>query len=483
MVAISEGRAMPDITIPPLTLPSRSRRWLRWPLRAGLISFALFALYAAFNHYRVEKNLRAALADLDEADPGWRLDEIEAAREVVPDAINSARVVVAAAEPVPHGWLPIKFDDELKKLPPQVRLSERQEQELQALLETFRHPLEIASVLPDRPRGRHQITYKPNVMDMVLNDQQRTRDITTLLRLQATMQAHRGEPGPALRSCLGALNAARSIGDEPIAISQLVRMACVGVTCKAAERVLAQSQPAAADLADLQRALLREDQFDSQFVVARGERAIVHSLFTLLERGDVTMSEVAGGPATWEERAFGFLIRDGFRAEHPRYLDIMTHYVEATRLHPVEQENLEKILTLQVAELPRSAFPSRMFLKAYKKMTEASRRRHSSVRAMATLLAVERYRLARGSWPDGLEQLVPEFLDSIPTDPANGDPIRYSRLPDGVVVYSISEDRLDNGGNIDCPNPSAPGCDAGFRLWDVRLRRAPAGPADAEEPE
>jgi hypothetical protein len=61
-------------------------------------------------------------------------------------------------------------------------------------------------------------------------------------------------------------------------------------------------------------------------------------------------------------------------------------------------------------------------------------------------VAIERYRLSNGGLPYRLEDLVPQFLAEVPTDPMDGKPIRFSVLPTGYVVYSIGSDRVDNGG-------------------------------------
>ena len=60
-----------------------------------------------------------------------------------------------------------------------------------------------------------------------------------------------------------------------------------------------------------------------------------------------------------------------------------------------------------------------------------------------------------------------------------GRPVRrpalaLAALAEGVVIYSVGLDRLDNGGRLDGREMAAstPGTDAGFRLWDV-----PAPPA------
>lgn len=89
-------------------------------------------------------------------------------------------------------------------------------------------------------------------------------------------------------------------------------------------------------------------------------------------------------------------------------------------------------------------------------------------------LAVERYRLAHGHWPDSLDQLVPMLLSGIPKDPFDGKAIRYRRLGDGVAIYSVGPDGIDDGGKADPSNPIKPGTDLVFRLWDAAKRRQPA---------
>jgi hypothetical protein len=87
--------------------------------------------------------------------------------------------------------------------------------------------------------------------------------------------------------------------------------------------------------------------------------------------------------------------------------------------------------------------------------------------ALRALIAVERYRLKHGKWPDKLEDTIPAFLDRVPEDPIDEKPIRYKRWADGTVVYSIGNDRKDDGGDVVRPFK-----DFGYRLWDRDKRRA-----------
>ena len=70
----------------------------------------------------------------------------------------------------------------------------------------------------------------------------------------------------------------------------------------------------------------------------------------------------------------------------------------------------------------------------------------------------------------------------MPLDPYDGKPLRYRRVADGVIVYSVGPDGSDNGGNIDRTNPVKPGTDLGYQLWDVKHRRQPPKPPVAPPP-
>jgi len=73
---------------------------------------------------------------------------------------------------------------------------------------------------------------------------------------------------------------------------------------------------------------------------------------------------------------------------------------------------------------------------------------------VGTAIALQRYKLAHGSYPAGLTVLVPLFLPALPRDPVDGMPLRYRANSDGTfLLYSVGEDGEDNGGD---PKPAKP---------------------------
>ncbi|MHC4813294.1 MAG: hypothetical protein ACYTGW_19865 [Planctomycetota bacterium] len=67
------------------------------------------------------------------------------------------------------------------------------------------------------------------------------------------------------------------------------------------------------------------------------------------------------------------------------------------------------------------------------------------VAGLRTLLALKAWQVRNGELPGQLTELVPDFLNKVPTDPFDGGSLRYSR--DKKIVYSVGEDQKDTGGS------------------------------------
>jgi hypothetical protein len=64
--------------------------------------------------------------------------------------------------------------------------------------------------------------------------------------------------------------------------------------------------------------------------------------------------------------------------------------------------------------------------------------------------ALERHKIAKGSYPNELKELIPKFVAELPRDVINGQPFRYRLKPDGnYLLYSVGWDERDDGGVVD----------------------------------
>jgi hypothetical protein len=65
-------------------------------------------------------------------------------------------------------------------------------------------------------------------------------------------------------------------------------------------------------------------------------------------------------------------------------------------------------------------------------------------------IALERFRLARGAYPETLAELVPEFIEAVPAETYSRQPMIYRPQDGGTfLLYGVGENRQDDGGVID----------------------------------
>jgi competence protein ComGC len=160
----------------------------------------------------------------------------------------------------------------------------------------------------------------------------------------------------------------------------------------------------------------------------------------------------------------------------PECLRLMTQAVEAAKLPPEQQAQAFK--EIEQATRKSNAIVVKLFMPAVGKVSEANRRTRANMRCALVGIAAERYRLAHDEWPASLEELAKKgWIASVPADPYEGLPLRYKLRHDGVTIYSVGADGVDNGGNINRERPLEAGTDQGFQLWDVGARRQPPLPA------
>jgi hypothetical protein len=84
----------------------------------------------------------------------------------------------------------------------------------------------------------------------------------------------------------------------------------------------------------------------------------------------------------------------------------------------------------------------------YSRYLEKQARCETARRICVTAIALKRYQLQHGAYPEKLDELVPDLLPSAPIDFMDGKPLRYQLRPDGDFrLYSVGVDGIDDGGD------------------------------------
>jgi hypothetical protein len=464
-------------------------RWVRRAV-AGLVVTVVVGvaglLYLRSSIRRAgTERFNAAVAHLDATDPGWRLDDLEAARGHLPDDQNSTLLVprfkaalagkeFAPARPGPqHRGV---FED----VPPNRTLDTEGAAALDRATDKNAAALGIARSFKDPPRGLRRYAITADVIGTLLPGLQETRWVAAMLDAEAERLSRDGRPGAALQLTLAMVNVGRSIDGEWTLIAHLVRMACEHVTVRRVERTLGLGQPTAG-LAELQAAFAADAEVDLFRIGVRGERAGLDRLFTNLRGGTVPVQSMLNiadtrtgndpPPAPWHWVAY----QPHMANDHAVLLESLTKVLDVTRLPDHHQRAALK----QVMNPPREygARLTNVLMPAVHRVHDASLRRRAQLRCAAVGLAVERYRLRFGSWPASLAEVPTDLLPTVPLDPFDGNPLKYARRADGATIYSIGVDETDDGGAVtDGPQLNKTGVDVGFRLYDPAARGLPPLP-------
>src|SRR5262249_22009341 len=147
-----------------------------------------------------------------------------------------------------------------------------------------------------------------------------------------------GAPGGAWALPRGVSGAPRPVGDEPLLISALTRLAGDARAVDALERALAQGEPPADELEAVQ-ALLEKEAAERVIVpAARGERAIMHQTVQALRQGKLSMADLDGGTMGGFERRLVNLSGPMLgRQSHAHMLQLFNEYVQIMQL-PLEEQ-------------------------------------------------------------------------------------------------------------------------------------------------
>ena len=381
-----------------------------------------------------ERELAAALAATDAADPDWRWEAIAKNRQFPPPGQNSADLIPRIKALLPPDWFdfenPKKLD--LPEQLPNQRLPKDTLAEAREHLGLAREAVELARTLKNMPNGNRVINLAPDVFSTILKDTQDTRAVILLLQWDTILAVADKDQSRAADDLVALLNASRSIGDEPFLISQLVRVATRNVATRSLEWVLGQIELPEARLAVLQAAWAKDAEEPLLLYGLRGDRAAYDVLLKNLSDGTITSPGSVNGqsdPGTWFDEYAWWLYRGRFPHEREFFHRWTTQMVESARL-PVH----EQAIALQATPSPGKDLKfARLLLPAAGKVASAHWRCTAEARCVALALACERFRIRKGKWPEKLADLPKDVLEAVPLDPYDGQPLRYRRLADGIA--------------------------------------------------
>jgi hypothetical protein len=432
-------------------MPHRKRIILRILLLLGIILITFFALY----RFNLSRKLERRLDEIRTAGypvTGAKLNEWYS----IPDGVENSADTFLLAFSYYEKWkrdyenqLPIVGRADLPSRT--APLDETMRQLIADYLADNQKTIELLHEGAAIEHGRYPIDFRMG-FGLLMPHLNEVRTAGKLLKLEAILNAENSDTLLAVRSITSGFGVARSLKKEPTLMSQFVRIACQRDVITGLERVLNRTEFTDSQLVELAEVLGDAHNLEAITQAFIGERCTNVALFKN-PNSEVIRSFYSSNapipPVIWLYTIAGFADRDAIT-----YLDLVDDCFGATTLPLHEHIDVVKNAAKRIRDIPKSRILLRMFAPNHDHFVVLEARIVAQLRTAQMAIAALRYRLVTGKVPETLSELVPEYINAVAKDPFDGEELRYRKTDTGFVVYSIEEDRSDDGGREIPPSRS-----------------------------
>ena len=390
----------------------------------------------AWLHHQIQREI----SDIRKAQHPVTLAEANAAYTTVPISENAAVYFSEHFYTVKSGTnesrLPFVGHGSLPK--PREPLDEKTKARIGAFLAKNAKGIEIIHKALQLPKSRYPIDLEMGPSTL-LPHLSKIREAESLLQLKTAFDIENGDRTAALEALLDHLRLANTLSNEPVMISQIVRLAAIQLAVGSAERVVSIAQLSNDEIDTLAAALAEAETSlaDCWERLVMDERTTGIALFKMPthEVMDLIDSDMSG--------PISIVVLGARRLVGLWDADLLFYLKTLARVEQLDQKTFADALIVSDqlnTEIERSnpthtisgkLLPN--FGNAITKLADA----RGALRAGRIALAVEKFRAKTGQLPDNLQSLIPDFLKMMPLDPATEKPFRYIRTGHD---YSIQSD-------------------------------------------
>lgn len=300
------------------------------------------------------------------------------------------------------------------------------------------------------------------------------KECSMALGLRSIAELDDGQAEAAADDVALILRLEEELRQEPFLISQLVRVAMLNIAQQPIWEGIVSHHWSSDQLARIEAALSRIDMAADYGTAIRGENACCTSgVEYLVKHGGLDEMLRPGSPET--PRCLWSLIPSGWVRQNQvscsrllleRYLPVAD--AKGHAFYPTLAESA--VQEVECLGGPYSMV-SRLFLPALSKSAFKFAQAQAYANLNLAACAIERYRLAHGQYPRRIQEVVPDFLPSVPTDPFTETkiapaPLRYKLTSSGdFVIYSIGWNLKDEGGTLATKKSGAIDYEQGDVVW------------------
>jgi len=300
-----------------------------------------------------------------------------------------------------------------------------------------------------------------------------------VLQLRAITELQNDQSDLALADVKLGIQLTGKIRTEPFLISHLVRIAMFNLTLPPVWEGLARHQWSEAQLAELEQELGKLDFLADYEFTMRGERALEIGNIEYLRRTRKfdPMDYSGNSHRPVQNIVFRLMPSAWFYQNELAIAGMYQQWVlpsvdvEHQTISPEAVHRNEAAATNNLSHLAFYGFFARMLFPAVSPAVCRFAYAQESADLARVAIALERYRLAHGNYPDSLDALAPQFMEKVPHDIINGEPLHYRRTSDGqFVLYSVGWNGTDDDGEVSVKKDGAVDIILGDWVWQYPAR-------------
>lgn len=341
-----------------------------------------------------------------------------------------------------------------------------------------------------RPHARFPIAYAKG-FEAITPHFSVLLQFTKLHALRACAALEEGQTDAAFSDVQTIFRLGESMKDEPLLISELVRISIWQIGLNTVWEGLSRHCWSDAQLSVLQTDLERPDFIAGLMLAFHGERAFANEmLLKTIAKPDIVkiILAMSGDPKTsngnsWLMNQFLRFVTSGWIYQNMLTINRFYDATVFSATDPAALRTLSTRFQAEAARLKESAFSRRFgipVLNPYKMLAAillpsldpvTTRLFYAQVSVDEGVIAcaLERYRLANGKYPATLESLVPIYVKTLPQDAATGKPLHYRLKDDGsFLLYSTGADQKDDGGKVATKPNGAVDINQGDWVWSLK---------------
>ena len=314
------------------------------------------------------------------------------------------------------------------------------------------------------PYSRFPLTYESeDAFSVLLPHLAALKTSERAIRLRTVAELQKNQAELAVEDVRLGLYLANTIRTETFPISQLVRLSMVEIALQPVWEGLAEHRWSASQLAALDEELAKLD------FLTDGQRALKADIFFSGVEADY-LRRHRDYATQFAQVGFRYPMDARFKFAIYRFMPGGWFYQSALKNGRMQMEYLPAVnhdtKTISPALIRQADVAANraasffdpldalrkmfnedfLFMGNFLKKIAAGQ---SSVDLARTAIALERYRLAHGEFPEALDALAPQFIAQVPHDVIGGGPLKYRRTADGqFVLYSIGWNETDDGGVV-----------------------------------